>query len=234
MLTRPARDVDPNEVINAVETGIEKTGYSEFSLLSLSCSDYLALPAVGIELKERLAKQNISLQLPSQRIDRFDDDIAHILGGTRRSGLTFAPEAGTQRLRNVVNKGLTDPDLIKGIRKAMENGYRKVKLYFMIGLPSETDADVLGIASTCQMLQDQCQDLGRLNLNITISNFTPKPHTPFQWHRVSNKELERKQRLLKEKFRSLKGVKGNFTDVRLSKIEDFIGRGDRRLSTVIE
>ena len=98
----------------------------------------------------------------------------------------------------------------------MQNGYRKVKLYFMIGLPGETDADVLGIAETCVMLQQRCRDLGRLNLNITISNFTPKPHTPFQWHSVSTAEFERRQALLKEAFRRLRGVKVNFTDVRLS------------------
>ncbi len=234
MLTRPARDVEPKEIINAVEMGIKKTGYSDFSLLSLSCSDYLALPAVGVELKKKFSDQKISLQLPSQRIDRFDDDIAHILGGNRKSGLTFAPEAGTQRLRDIINKGLTDEDLIKGMRKAMENGYKKVKLYFMIGLPNETDEDVLGIANTCQMLQDNCQDLGRLTLKITISNFTPKAHTPFQWHSVSQKELERRQKLLKSKFRLLKGVKYNFTDIRISAIEDFIGRGDRSLAPVIE
>ncbi len=234
MLTRPARDVDPKEVINAVKTGMEKTGYSDFSLLSLSCSDYLALPAVGVELRNQLANQNVTLQLPSQRVDRFDDNIAHILGGTRQAGLTFAPEAGTQRLRDIINKGLTDSDLINGIRKAMENGFRKVKLYFMIGLPGETDEDVLGIASTCQMLQEKCRDLGRLKLNITISNFTPKPHTPFQWHSVSKVEFERLQDLLKTAFRSLRGVKANFTDVRLSAMEDFIGRGDRRIAPVIE
>ena len=163
MLTRPARDVEPEAVIEAVETGMKQTGYSDFSLLSLSCSDYLALPAVGVELRNRLADQNVTLQLPSQRVDRFDEDIAHILGGTRKAGLTFAPEAGTQRLRDIVNKGLTDDDLLHGIRTAMQNGYRKVKLYFMIGLPGETDADVLGIAETCVMLQQRCRDLGRLN-----------------------------------------------------------------------
>ncbi len=234
MLTRPARDVEPEEIINAVEDGMQKTGYSDFSLLSLSCSDYLSLPAVGVELRNRLAKQNISLQLPSQRIDRFDDNIAHILGGSRKAGLTFAPEAGTQRLRNIVNKGLTDADLIKGIRKAMENGFRKVKLYFMIGLPGERDEDVEGIAETCKMLQSKCSDLGRLNLNLTISNFTPKPHTPFQWHSVSRNELERKQKLLKTSLKQLKGIKANFTDLRLSAMEDFIGRGDRQIAPVIE
>ena len=234
MLTRPARDVEPEAVIEAVETGMRQTGYSDFSLLSLSCSDYLALPAVGVELRNRLADRNVTLQLPSQRVDRFDDNIAHILGGGRQAGLTFAPEAGTQRLRDIVNKGLTDEDLLKGIRTAMHNGYRKVKFYFMIGLPGETDADVLGIVDTCSMVQERCRDLGRLNLNVTISNFTPKPHTPFQWHRVSTAEFQRRQALLREASRRLRGVRFNFTDVRLSAMEDFVGRGDRRLAAVIE
>ncbi|MGL6134394.1 MAG: TIGR03960 family B12-binding radical SAM protein, partial [Prochlorococcaceae cyanobacterium] len=234
MLTRPARDVEPEAVVDAVEEGMRRTGYSDFSLLSLSCSDYLALPAVGVELRNRLADKNVSLTLPSQRVDRFDSNIAHILGGTRKGGLTFAPEAGTQRLRDIVNKGLTDAELLAGIRTAMVNGYRKVKLYFMIGLPGETDADVLGIADTCRTLQQQCRDLGRLELNLTISNFTPKPHTPFQWHSVSTEELRRRQQLVRGALRQLRGLKTNSTDVRLSAIEDFIGRGDRRLAPVIE
>ncbi len=234
MLTRPARDVDPEEVIEAVQEGMRRTGYSDFSLLSLSCSDYLALPAVGVELRNRLAEHNVSLSLPSQRVDRFDDDIAHILGGTRRAGLTFAPEAGSQRLRDIVNKGLTDAELLRGIRTAMQHGYTKVKLYFMLGLPGETDADVLGIAETCRRLQVDCRDLGRLNLNLTISNFTPKPHTPFQWHSVSTAEFRRRQELLRSALRPLRGLKVNITDVRLSAVEDFIGRGDRRLAPVIE
>jgi radical SAM family uncharacterized protein/radical SAM-linked protein len=234
MLTRPARDVDPAEVIEAVEEGMGRTGYADFSLLSLSCSDYLALPAVGVELRNRLAEHNISLTLPSQRVDRFDDHIAHILGGTRQAGLTFAPEAGSQRLRDVINKGLSDADLLRGIRTAMENGYRKVKLYFMVGLPGETDGDVLGIADTCRRLQQDCADLGRLQLNLTISTFTPKPHTPFQWHSVSHGEIRRRQELLRGALRGLRGVKTNVTDTRLAAIEDFIGRGDRRLAPVIE
>ena len=116
----------------------------------------------------------------------------------------------------------------------MENGYRKIKLYFMIGLPGETDEDVIGITETCQMLQANCKDLGYLKLNITISNFTPKPHTPFQWHSVAKTELERRQKLLRLKFRLLKGIKANFTDLRLSAMEDFLGRGDRKLAGVIE
>ena len=234
MLTRPARDVEPEAVVEAVEEGMGRTGYSDFSLLSLSCSDYLALPAVGVELRNRLADKNVSLTLPSQRVDRFDQNIAHILGGTRKAGLTFAPEAGSQRLRDIVNKGLTDAELLAGVRTAMENGYRKLKLYFMIGLPGETDTDVLGIADTCQALQRQCSDLGRLELNLTISNFTPKPHTPFQWHSVSTEEFRRRQELLRRALHQLRGLKTNFTDVRLSAVEDFVGRGDRRLAAVIE
>ena len=234
MLTRPARDVEPEAVVEAVEEGMRRTGYSDFSLLSLSCSDYLALPAVGVELRNRLADRNVSLTLPSQRVDRFDANIAHIIGGARKGGLTFAPEAGTQRLRDIVNKGLTDAELLAGVRTAMESGYRKLKLYFMIGLPGESDDDVLGIADTCRSLQQQCRDLGRLELNLTISNFTPKPHTPFQWHSVSTEEFRRRQQLLRTALRQLRGIKVNVTDVRLSAIEDFIGRGDRRLAPVIE
>ena len=235
MLTRPARDVEPEKVVAAIEQGMRATGYNEFSLLSLSCSDYLSLPAVGMEIKNRLKDENVSLSLPSQRVDRFDENIANILGGTRQGGLTFAPEAGTQRLRDIVNKGLTNEELLRGVKTAADAGWDKIKLYFMIGLPGETDADVLGIAETVAWLQRECRTNGRkrLNFNLTISNFTPKPHTPFQWHSVSTTEFERKQALLKQEFRRIKGVKVNFTDVRISAMEDFVGRGDRQIAAVI-
>lgn len=235
MLTRPARDVEPQQVVEAIVEGMKITGRSEFSLLSLSCSDYLALPAVGMEIKNRLQDQNISLSLPSQRVDRFDDNIADILGGTRQSGLTFAPEAGTQRMRDIVNKGLTNEELLRGVKTAVDRGWDKIKLYFMIGLPGETDADVVGIAETVGWLQRECRlnDRRRLIFNLTISNFTPKPHTPFQWHSVSTTEFSRKQKLLRIELRSLNNLKVNFTDVRISAMEDFVGRGDRRLSSVI-
>ncbi|PMB05526.1 B12-binding domain-containing radical SAM protein [Fischerella thermalis CCMEE 5328] len=235
MLTRPARDVEPEKVVTAIEKGMRETGYNEFSLLSLSCSDYLSLPAVGMEIKNRLKNDNISLSLPSQRVDRFDENIANILGGMRQSGLTFAPEAGTQRMRDIINKGLTNEELLRGVKTAWEKGWDKIKLYFMIGLPGETDADVLGIAETVSWLQRECRAKGRkpLAFNLTISNFTPKPHTPFQWHSVATAEFERKQKLLQQEFRRMKGVKVNFTDVRLSAMEDFIGRGDRSLGKVL-
>jgi radical SAM family uncharacterized protein/radical SAM-linked protein len=235
MLTRPARDVEPEAVVNALEKGLRATGYNEFSLLSLSCSDYLSLPAVGMEIKNRLKDENISLSLPSQRVDRFDQNIANIIGGNRQPNLTFAPEAGTQRMRDVINKGLTNEELLRGVKTACEQGWDKVKLYFTIGLPGETDADILGIADTVRWLQQECQAKGRrkLQVNLTISNFTPKPHTPFQWFVVSKEELEKKQALLKEAFRKMKGVKVNYTDVRLSVMEDFLGRSDRRLGPAI-
>ncbi|MDJ0595863.1 MAG: TIGR03960 family B12-binding radical SAM protein [Pleurocapsa sp. MO_226.B13] len=236
MLTRPATDVEPEKVVDAIEKGMRATGYNEFSLLSLSCSDYLALPAVGMEIKNRLQQENISLSLPSQRVDRFDDNIADIIGGLRKSGLTFAPEAGTQRMRDVINKGLTNEELLRGIQTAVARGWNKVKLYFMIGLPGETDVDVIGIADTVRWLRRECSQISnkRLNFNITISNFTPKPHTPFQWHSVSTSEFKRKQELLKQEFRRIRGVKINYTDVRISAMEDFVGRGDRRLAPVVK
>jgi radical SAM family uncharacterized protein/radical SAM-linked protein len=235
MLTRPARDVEPAAVIEAIEKGMRATGYDEFSLLSLSCSDYLALPAVGVEIKNRLKDENINLSLPSQRVDRFDENIAHIVGGMRQGSLTFAPEAGTQRLRDIINKGLTNEELLRGIKTAWEQGWNKVKLYFMIGLPGETDEDVVGIAETVRWLQRECQGQKRrgMNFNITISNFTPKPHTPFQWHSVSTEEFKRKQALLRNELSQSRGLKVNYTDVRISAMEDFVGRGDRSLGPVI-
>ncbi len=235
MLTRPARDVEPDKVVQTITEGMRQTGYNEFSLLSLSCSDYLALSSVGMEIKNRLKDENISLSLPSQRVDRFDDNIANILGGTRKGGLTFAPEAGTQRMRDIVNKGLTNEELLRGVKTAWKRGWDKVKLYFMIGLPGETDVDVVGIAQTVSWLKRECWATGRkpVNFNITISNFTPKPHTPFQWHSVSTSEFKRKQELLRSEFRRIRGVKVNFTDVRISAMEDFVGRGDRTLAPVL-
>jgi len=235
MLTRPARDVDPDQLVNAIAEGIKQTGYDEFSLSSLSCSDYLSLPSVGAQLQERLGSQQIALSLPSQRVDRFDDQLAEIMGGSRRPSLTFAPEAGTQRLRDIINKGLTDADLVRGITTAARQGWKKVKLYFMIGLPGETDGDVIGIAHTMELLKRSCAELGRhrMQFTLTISNFTPKPHTPFQWFRVDYDDIVRKQNLLKQHLRPLRGVKANYTDVRFSILEDLVGKGDRRLSAMI-
>ena len=239
MMTRPARDVDPDRVVDAVEHGLRTTGYNEFSLLSLSCSDYLSLPSVGIQIKNRLKEEyneNVSLSLPSQRVDRFDDDIANIISNSgKRSGLTFAPEAGTQRMRDVINKGLTNEELLRGVKTAWDKGWRQIKLYFMIGLPGETDEDVMGIYETIKWLQQECRSgKWHLAVNVTISNFSPKPHTPFQWHSVSTSEFLRKQKMLRAAFKDLRQVKANFTPARISAMEDFISRGDRRIAPVIK
>ena len=161
MLTRPARDVEPEALVEGIVEGMRATGYNEFSLLSLSCSDYLSLPAVGIEIRNRLREENISLSLPSQRVDRFDENIANIIGGTRKTGLTFAPEAGTQRMRDIINKGLSNEELLRGIKTAVEQGWHKIKLYFMIGLPGETDPDVIGIAETVRWLRRECRHFSK-------------------------------------------------------------------------
>ncbi|KAI3428063.1 hypothetical protein D9Q98_006447 [Chlorella vulgaris] len=236
MLTRPARDVEPSKVVDAVEHGMRLTGYNEFSLLSLSCSDYLALPSVGIQIKNRLKDENVSLSLPSQRVDRFDNDIANIItNSAKRSGLTFAPEAGTQRLRDIINKGLTNEELLRGVKTAWDKGWRQCKLYFMIGLPGETDEDVMGIAETVEWLQRECrQGKYHLAVNVTISNFSPKPHTCFMWHSVATSEFLRKQAMLRSAFSRLHQVKANYTPVGISAMEDFIGRGDRRIGAVIK
>ena len=180
----------------------------------------------------------MTLSLPSQRIDRFDDSIADILGGAGKAGLTFAPEAGTQRLRDIVNKGLTNDELLHGVQTAYDRGWRNVKLYFMIGLPGETDADVLGIAETVDWLQktvggNKARKRDRLTLTLTLSNFTPKPHTPFQWHSVSTEEFARRGKLLKDALAKVPNVKSNWTSIRISAMEDFIGRGDRSLCDVV-
>jgi radical SAM superfamily enzyme YgiQ (UPF0313 family) len=139
-------------------------------------------------------------------------------------------------MRDIINKGLTNEELLRGVKTAWEQGWDKVKLYFMIGLPGETDEDVLGIVETLAWLRKACFTKGRksLNFTVTISNFTPKPHTPFQWHSVSVTEFVRKKELLWGAFRDLRGVKANFTDHRISAMEDFVGRGDRRLAPVIK
>lgn len=234
---RPARDVDPEEVKRTVLKGVHETGYNEFSLLSLSCSDWLSLPAVGIQLKNDLKKEeeSITLSLGSQRVDRFDENIANVVGGLRHSGLTFAPEAGTQRMRDVINKGLSNEELARGVKLAYDSGYQQVKLYFMINLPSETDEDVLGIVETIKWLQRLCRTNGRkrMSINVTISTFTPKSWTPFQWHSSSIEEVKRKQKMVLQGLRREADVKVSVTDIMLSSMEDFIGRGDRRLGKVI-
>eukprot|EP00168_Porphyra_purpurea_P018757 TRINITY_DN7141_c0_g1_i1.p1 TRINITY_DN7141_c0_g1~~TRINITY_DN7141_c0_g1_i1.p1 ORF type:complete len:840 (-),score=345.65 TRINITY_DN7141_c0_g1_i1:328-2694(-) len=178
---------------------------------------------------------NIGLSLPSQRVDRFDENIAALSGGLRKSGLTFAVEAGTQRLRDVVNKDLTYAQLEAGVRTAVAAGWRQVKLYFMMGLPSETDDDVLAIADTIRALQRAVRlpNRQRLAVHVTVSALIPKPHTPFQWHNVSSEELDRKRGLVIKSFSRMRDVKLMVASWRIHSLEDFLSRGDRRASAVV-
>jgi len=195
----------------------------EFDILSFSLSyeldatnilEVLDLAVIPKTWQERsIGNYSFSLSLPSQRVDRFAQNIANILGETRQSKLTFALEARTQRMRDIVNIGLTNEELLRGVKIAWEQGWDKIKLYFMIGLPGETDDNVLCIVETVRSLKRECWAQGRksLSFNLMISNFTRKPHTPFQRHSVSTTEFQRKQNLLKQEFRQMRSVKVNFT-----------------------
>ena len=195
-------------------------------------------------MSDVLTEQGASLSLPSQRADRFDLEVAEAVQQVRKSTLTFAPEAGAERLRAVINKNLTEKEILNAVTSAYEAGWNKVKLYFMIGLPTETDIDLLAIVRLVQKMQAACKEIKRdkslsvkdhLDVNVTFSNFVPKPHTPFQWFpQDSMPELNRKRNFLKENFRGVKGVKLNFTDPEISKLECCISKGDDRMANVIE
>ncbi|MEB3206052.1 MAG: TIGR03960 family B12-binding radical SAM protein [Vampirovibrionales bacterium] len=239
----PAREQNVDEIAQKALKELEKTGYEECSLLSLSIADYSDLKPLILGVSEALKTKNASLSLPSQRADRFNLEVAEAVQTVRKSTLTFAPEAGTPRLRDVINKNLTDADIERAVTTAYKAGWQKVKLYFMIGLPTETDADLDGIVSMVKRLQSLCHDIGvqrgerrpkRLEINITLSNFVPKPHTPFQWHpQASLQTLQEKIQYLRERLRGIKGVKTNTTTPIISKLEAVIGRGDARLGPVL-
>jgi radical SAM-linked protein len=223
---------------------IAKTGYEECSLLSLSIADYSQLKPLIHEVADALHEKGVSLSLPSQRADRFDLEVAEAVQHIRKSTLTFAPEAGTERLRAVINKNLTEKEILNAVKSSYEAGWNKVKLYFIIGLPTETDEDLLGIVDLVEKMQTMCAAISRdenkskkknLDINVTFSNFVPKPHTPFQWvSQDSMAELNRKRQFLREAFRRLRGLKLNFTDAEISKLEAVISKGDARLADVIE
>lgn len=240
----PVREQSIENIKNSALKEIEKTGYEECSLLSLSIADYSYFKPLILEVAEALADENVSLSLPSQRADRFSLDVAEAVQSIRKSTLTFAPEAGTARLRDVINKNLTDAEIMNAVTTAYRAGWNKVKLYFMIGLPTETHDDLDGIVDLVSRMQKACLDIKRepglsmktfLDINVTLSNFVPKPHTPFQWFPQDTMEqLYHKIEYLKDKFRPFKGVKLNFTDPEISKLEAVISRGGAELSDVIE
>jgi radical SAM-linked protein len=240
----PVREQSIENIKESALKDIEKTGYEECSLLSLSIADYSQLKPLITEVASVLQEENASLSLPSQRADRFNLEVAEAVQSVRKSSLTFAPEAGTARMRDVVNKNLTDAEIMNAVITAYKAGWNKVKLYFMIGLPTETEADLDGIVDLVKRLQDACRAIRReegvskktnLEVNVTLSNFVPKPHTPFQWFAQDTMTtLREKNRYLKDRFKFLKGIKVNATDPEISKLEAVISKGDAALADVIE
>jgi len=236
---RPIRERSKEKLLEIAETLIRATGYEEISLTSLSSSDYTHIEELLEELDQKYSCENLSLSLPSLRLDNFSLDMAQKVQKARRSSLTFAPEAGTQRLRDVINKGVTKEDLINTSKKAFESGWSSIKLYFMTGLPTETYEDLDGIADLVYSVIDANREVndGRLSprFKVTVGTavFVPKPNTPFQWFSQDTQEtMKEKQKYLKEKLRH-KNISYDYHDYDVSFLEATMARGDRRLSSVI-
>ncbi|MBR6012778.1 MAG: TIGR03960 family B12-binding radical SAM protein [Selenomonadaceae bacterium] len=234
---RPARERDEKFLLETAKTLINSSGYDEMSLTSLSSADYSCLNRLVDDLQKNFAGEKINFSLPSLRIDSFSIELAEKLQAVRKSGLTFAPEAGTQRLRDVINKNVTEENLLNACEAAFEKGWKTVKLYFMMGLPTETDEDILGIADLAQKvvnLYKQIKNRRDVKVTVSVSCFVPKPFTPFQWcEQISIEEFERRQKVLKDAIHD-KAITYNYHNAKLSVLEGIIARGDRRVSKVIE
>lgn len=235
---RPVRERSIDRLVSMAKDQLESTGYEEVSLLSLSASDYTNLFPLADTLLSTCEPQHVSLALPSLRVDNMSLDLVKRVSRVRKSGLTLAPEAGTQRLRDVINKGVTEEELEKAVRLAFENGWNNVKLYFMLGLPTETDEDILGIAALGQKVLNIYEEVHRgrkarrPEISISVSTFVPKPFTPFQWEaQDSYDEIIRKQNLLKNSIN--RKIKFNWHDPETSILEAAISRGDRTIGKVI-
>lgn len=215
------------------------SGYHEITLLSLSTSDYRGLNDLCDGLMDYCESRGIGLSLPSLRADNFSMDIMQRVQKVRKSGLTFAPEAGTQRLRDVINKNVTEEDLLRSCAVAFRGGWNTVKLYFMLGLPTETDEDVLGIAELVYKIlktwREHATNKKRgVRIHVATAYFVPKPFTPFQWEKqITPEEYLRRQRLLKDNMPS-KSIEYNWHAADLSRLESVLARGDRRLGAVLE
>ncbi|HWQ62228.1 MAG TPA: TIGR03960 family B12-binding radical SAM protein, partial [Negativicutes bacterium] len=222
VLYRPVRERRPETLLRLARELVDNTGYNEISLTSLSSADYSCLKDVVSRLIDQFKDQGVSVSLPSLRIDSFSIELAQEVQKVRKSGLTFAPEAGTQRLRDVINKGVTEQDLEEAVGAAFRAGWSGVKLYFMIGLPTETDDDVAGIAALARRVLDIYREIkGKrgAKVSVSVSSFVPKPHTPFQWYGQNDiAELERKQQLLRNLFRD-RSVSFSWHDARVSFLE---------------
>ncbi len=237
MSYRPARERSEENLRSMARRLVDASGYDEISLTSLSSADYSCLQRLVDDLMSDFRDERVSFSLPSLRIDSFSIELAHRLQQVRKSGLTFAPEAGTQRLRDVINKGVTEENLLTACGAAFDKGWQAVKLYFMMGLPTETDEDIIGIAQLAKKVVDLYVSIkGKRGVRVTVSVscFVPKPWTPFQWFpQVSIEEFRRRQQLLKDHIRD-RAIVFNYHDAELSSLEGVLARGDRRLSDVIE
>lgn len=239
-LYRPVREKSPEVINNQCHTLCNNTGYDEVSLSSLSSSDYTKIEELLTRLTDWSKDEKVSISLPSLRVDGFNDEIISKIKTVRKSGLTFAPEAGTQRLRDVINKNVLEDELMQTCSKAFNGGWTKVKLYFMIGLPTETDEDVCGIADLGQKVVNayyNCENRPKgkgVSVTLSTSSFVPKPFTPFQWEPQDTEEsLKAKQQLVKESIKTKK-ITYNYHDSSTSFLEAVFARGDRRLCRVME
>ena len=238
-LNRPVREKSKDTILNQCRTLCDSTGYDEVSLSSLSSSDYSDIVGLLTTLTEWSDKSGVSLSLPSLRVDGFTDDIMNKIKTVRKSGLTFAPEAGTQRLRDAINKNVREDELLKTCHTAFAGGWTNVKLYFMIGLPTETLEDVEGIANLGQAVVNEFyrtegRAKGRgVNVTVSASSFVPKPHTPFQWEAQDTIEtIHKKQKHLKESIHTKK-ISFNYHEANTSYLEGVFARGDRKLCKVM-
>jgi radical SAM family uncharacterized protein len=235
VIYRPVRERPPEEVIQGVGDIISNCGYNEVSLVSLSSSDYPDIQKVVDDLTTRYREERLSLQLPSLRIDNFSLELMDALSGGRRTGLTFAPEAGTERLRRAINKPITTDEILSTAGAAFERGWTGIKLYFMIGLPTETTEDVQGIADLVEAVRATGSKAPgkRPQVRVSVSTFVPKPHTPFQWFGQNDeKALNAKQEILTRTL-DRRGIRISWSDNRASLLEAALSRGDRRLGQVI-
>ena len=236
---RPVRRKSAQVLYDQAVKTLENSGHNEITLSSLSTSDYRELPELTDKLIPYCAAQKVNLSVPSLRADNFSRELMNKLQTLRKSGLTFAPEAGTQRLRDVINKNLTEEEILTSCANAFSGGWNNVKLYFMLGLPTETDDDVLGIADLVYKIIKTWKDCAvnkkrGLRVHVATAYFVPKPHTPFQWEQqIEPAEYLRRCKLLKEHFYS-KSIEYNYHAPDLSRLEAVMARGDRRLGPVIE
>lgn len=239
MIYRPVREKSPERLYECAKSLMDNTGYEELSLTSLSTGDYSHFLDLTDTLLKAAEENRTNIALPSLRLDSFNLDLINRVQKQRKSSFTFAPEAGTQRMRDVINKNITEEDLLSSVRLAFNNGWSSLKLYFMIGLPLETDEDVAGIGKLAHKVLDEYfaieKDKRPKNGHITLStsSFVPKPFTPFQWYpQDTEEELSRKQRIVKENVYA-KQIKYNYHDSKTSRLEGVFARGDRKLCDVI-